>query len=164
MWSSPVGTRARLMQQVGRLISVPCFLFELILVVKLHRCVTDSKGLSVMTGLVAAIATYHHLRILNSGIGGFSAAQTKGTGDDVERLLQKMIWFLIELILVIMLTREVTVSKGLSFITCLVTAIATYLQSAGKAKIRKLYPSKRRKPKNYTVPFQVVVMATSFGG
>ena len=45
------------------------------------------------------------------------------------------------------LARDVTVSKGRSVITGWVSAIATCLQTAGKGKIRKLYPSKRRKPK-----------------
>ena len=57
---------------------------------------------------------------------------------------------LIELFLVIKLARDVTGSKGCSDITGLVSAIATYLQTAGKGNFRKLYPSKRRISQNYT--------------
>ena len=58
----------------------------------------------------------------------------------------------IELFLVIKMARDVTGSKGRSVFTGLGTAIATYLQTAGKGKIRKLYPSKRRNSKNYIRP------------
>ncbi len=69
------------MQCCWQVLPVPWLLFELILVMKLPRGVTESKGLSVMTGLVT---TYHYVRILNSGVDGFSAVQSKGAGDDVE--------------------------------------------------------------------------------
>ena len=61
-------------------------LIELILVMKLPRGVTETKGLIVMTGLVTAIVTYHYVRILNSGVDAFSAVQSKGAGNYVVSL------------------------------------------------------------------------------
>ena len=65
---------------------MPWPLIELILVMKLSRGVTVTKGLIVITGLVTAIATYHYARILNSWVDGFPAVQPKGTGDYVGSL------------------------------------------------------------------------------
>jgi bacteriorhodopsin len=64
---------------VGWLQKVPWLLIELILVMKLPRGVTVSKGLIVITGLVTAIATYHCVRILNSWVDAIPAVQSKET-------------------------------------------------------------------------------------
>ena len=119
---------------------VPWHLIELISVMKLPRGVMESKGLIVITGLMSAIAMCQYVRILNSGVDAFSAVQSKGAGNYVESLtgaqvnhvyryvvwLQKVLWRLIELILVMKLPRGGTVSKSLFVTTGLVTAIATY--------------------------------------
>ena len=42
-----------------------------------------SKSVVVITGVVAAIARYHYVRILNSSVDAFSAVQLEGTGDYV---------------------------------------------------------------------------------
>ena len=68
---------------------------------------------------------------------------------------------LIELFLEIKMARDVTVSKGRSVFTGLGTAIATYLQTAGKGKIRKSTRPNGEIPKTILVQ---TVFATSFGG
>ena len=55
---------------------MPWLLIEVILVMKLPRGVTVSKGLIAITGLVTAIATYHVVRILNSRVDAFPAMQS----------------------------------------------------------------------------------------
>ncbi len=65
---------------------MPWLLIELILVMKLPRGVTVTEGLIVITGLVKAAATYYCVRILNSRVDFFPAAQPKGTGDYVVSL------------------------------------------------------------------------------
>ncbi len=113
----------------------PWHLIELISVMKLTRVVMESKGLIVIAGLMSAIAICHYLRILNSGVDAYSAVQSKGASNYVVSLTGAQVndafryvlaWLLIELILVMKPPRGVTVLKGRSIITALVTAIATY--------------------------------------
>ena len=62
---------------------MPWLLIELILVMKLPRRLTVSKGRNVMTGLVTAIVTYHCVRIFNFWVDAIPALQSKRTGDYV---------------------------------------------------------------------------------
>jgi len=80
----------------------------------------------VITGLVTAIATYHYVRIFNSWVDAFSVVESKAVGDYVVTLtgnpfndayryvdwLLTVPLLLIELILVMKLPKDETVSKS----------------------------------------------------